>query len=304
MASELPKRPDRPRNVPGELPKSVTIENAESGNVLSLLVPNRRLFKWYQDHTISASFYLLLLNAAVFNQVVQVDVGSDELAQKVCQRAGSVYRYTRKKSGRARMEFLKQKSTISISHTDILKVTHLQEEIMELKEYVTELQCDMTHAMEELVLCQEAVESMSTQLKEVLMEWDKLVNTGPVYECVGTRQQKRKLAKFKSAADAALWCSESFGLVSKQLMVCTSISNEIIDIPLGESPEPPTDWSVQPATEADELCATLYLLDRFGVSDEFYHELTQVSHCHILNDIENLCMQHTGIPKFAEKLYG
>ena len=104
MASQLPKRPGHPRNVPGELPQSVTIENAESGDDLSLLVPNRLLFKWYQDHTISASFYLPLLNAAVFNQVTQVDVSSNELAQKVCQRAGSVYRYTRKKSGRARMD--------------------------------------------------------------------------------------------------------------------------------------------------------------------------------------------------------
>ena len=149
---------------------------------------------------------------------------------------------------------------------------------MELKGYVTELQCDMTNAMEELVLCQEAVESMSAQLKQVLMERDEIVNTGAAYECVGTRQQKRKLAKFKSAADAALWFSESFGLVPKQLTVCTSISNEVINIPLGESPEPPKDRSVQPAREVDELCAmqTLYLLDRFGVSDEFYHELTQV----------------------------
>ena len=192
MASQLPKGPGCPINVPGELPQSVTIENTESGDVLSLLVPNRLLFKWFQDHTISASFYLLLLNAAVLNQVVQVDVGSEELAQKICQRAGSVYRYTRRKSGQARMEFLKQKSIISISHTDVIKVTHLQEEIMELKEYVTELRCDITNAMEEHVLCQEAVESMSTQLKQVLMEWDEMVNTGAAYECVSTRQKKKK----------------------------------------------------------------------------------------------------------------
>ena len=45
----------------------------------------------------------------------------------------------------------------------------------------------MTNAMEELVLCEEAVESMSTQFKQVLMEWDEMVNTGAAYGCVGTR---------------------------------------------------------------------------------------------------------------------
>ena len=52
----------------------------------------RLLFKWYQDHIISASFFFFFLNAAVFNQVIQVDVSSNELVQKVCQRAGPVYR--------------------------------------------------------------------------------------------------------------------------------------------------------------------------------------------------------------------
>ena len=53
---------------------------------------------------------------------------------------------------------------------------------MELKEYVTVLQCDMTNVMEEVVLCEEAVESMSTQFKQVLMEWDEMVNTGAVMD--------------------------------------------------------------------------------------------------------------------------
>ena len=153
------------------------------------------------------------------------------------------------------MEFLKQKSIISISHTDVIKVTRLQEEIMELKEYVTELQCDITNAMEELVLCQEAVESMSTQLKQVLMEWDEMVNTGAAYECVSTRQKKKKKRKLAQFKRAALWFGKHFGLVPKQLMVCTSMSNEVINIPLGKSPYASTDRSVQPAREVDEFCA-------------------------------------------------
>ena len=60
---------------------------------------------------------------------------------------------------------LKQKSMISVSHTDVIKVTQLQEE------YVAELQCDMTNAMEELVLCQEAMEGMSTRPWQIMLKF-------------------------------------------------------------------------------------------------------------------------------------
>ena len=80
--------------------------------------------------------------------------------------------------------------------------------------------------------------------------------------------------------DAALWFGESFGLVPAQLTVRTSPNDEAISIPLdGTSTLLP---DTQLAREVDEFCAmqTLYLLDRFGVLDEFYHELTQV--CNLL----------------------
>ena len=65
-----------------------------------------------------------------------------------------------------------------------------------------------------------------------------------------------------------------------QLIVRTSKSDEAISVPLGGNITPLRDTQLHPAREIDEVCAmqTLYLLDRFGVSDEFYHELTQVSH--------------------------
>ena len=62
---------------------------------------------------------------------------------------------------------------------------------MKLEEYVAKLQYDMTNAMEELVLCQETAEGVSTQLNQELMERDEMLNTGATCERVGTRQWKR-----------------------------------------------------------------------------------------------------------------
>lgn len=108
-----------------------------------------------------------------------------------------------------------------------------------------------------------------------------MVNTGRKYQEVGAKQKKQKLAHFQKAADAALWFGESFGLVPAQLTVQSSAIDEAITIPLGDSstPLPNAQPNIREVSEFSAM-QTLYLLDRFGVSDEFYHELTQA--CHII----------------------
>ena len=150
----------------------------------------------------------------------------------------------------------------------------LQEENDELREDLVDI--NLTLAMEELAATQEAAEHMRLQLNHVLVERNEVVNIGSTYDKVGNRQKRRKLSQLQRAADAALWFGESFGLVPTQLTVRTSRSDETIALPLGDTITPVPD--TPPTREVDEFCAmqTLYLLDRFGVSDEFYHELTQV----------------------------
>lgn len=122
---------------------------------------------------------------------------------------------------------------------------------------------------------------MRKQLNHVLLERrDDVVNSGKAYDDVGSKQKKRKLAQFQRAADAALWFGESFGLVPTQLTLRSHTCDKTITVPLRDTTESPaTVLDTQPMREVDEFSAmqTLYLLDRFGVSDEFYHELTQVS---------------------------
>ena len=105
-------------------------------------------------------------------------------------------------------------------------------------------------------------------------------NLGKVVEHVGVRQQLRKLAHFHDSAETALWFAESFGLIPEALTVRTMSSNDQLTISLGQSNKESGDSPGVSATvrEADEFTAlqTLYLLDRFGISDEVCHELTQV----------------------------
>ena len=145
------------------------------------------------------------------------------------------------KAGRAQMEFLKQNS-ISISHYNniMINVSKVQEESMEIKEYVVELKWNLTDARKELALCQEAVKHMNAQLK-VVSERDEIVNKTSPYDSIGAKQKKRKLVQFKIAAEADLWFSESFGLVPTELTAFTSTSDEAITIPHGDDPALPPD---------------------------------------------------------------
>ena len=73
-----------------------------------------------------------------------------------------------------------------------------------------------------------------------------------------------------------LWFAESFGLIPECLDARVSGSEDRVKIPLMEEQ---VSQAKQPKIrQVDDAVAiqTLYLLDRFGVSDEFYHKLTQV----------------------------
>ena len=91
---------------------------------------------------------------------------------------------------------------------------------------------------------------------------------------MGPRQKRRKTTQLKSYAKLALEPLETYGLIPQTLTAITdqgcSVSLELSE---GPSPSPPTAAAVEPEENTRNV---LFLLDRFGVSDEFYHELAQV----------------------------
>ena len=72
-------------------------------------------------------------------------------------------------------------------------------------------------------------------------------------------------------------CMSSYGLAPTTL-TATSTDGCLVTIPIADSPAPPStteNLSMVHSAEAVTAC-TLYLLDHFAVSDQFYHELAQV----------------------------
>ena len=89
------------------------------------------------------------------------------------------------------------------------------------------------------------------------------------------RQKARKLRTIKTAAEQALWFVRTFGLTVEKV-VLKSPQDHKVDINYADVPSTSTGICAEQTTEPESVSETLYLLEKFGVSDECYHELTML----------------------------
>eukprot|EP00731_Ephydatia_muelleri_P003916 Em0002g92a len=86
---------------------------------------------------------------------------------------------------------------------------------------------------------------------------------------VSARHKKRKLAVLRNNAVEALSFAESYVWSDfRYALTLRTSSGESVSLPLSD------DTAAQAELEETEVCQVLYLLDRFGVSDAFYQELS------------------------------
>ncbi len=96
--------------------------------------------------------------------------------------------------------------------------------------------------------------------------------------------KSRSLKQYLSRVQSALWFSKNFGLEVKSLQVQesnTGIEHEIkihnsVAENLCTSTKPQVKFSSLPADEKEKIEQILFLLDKFCVGDQFFHELTMI----------------------------
>ena len=114
----------------------------------------------------------------------------------------------------------------------------------------------------------------------LLYGWHLQRNDGCRYMIVDEvheRQQKRKVASIKHGSEQALSFVKTFGLSVEKVVLRSP--TKIIELTY-DLPESSAGCSSSSSTAADKetgnVDETLFLLERFGVSDECYHEMTQL----------------------------
>lgn len=108
------------------------------------------------------------------------------------------------------------------------------------------------------------------------------INNGKGIDYVQERQRRRKMAMLREGCKQALWFTETFNIDLLKIVFKITATGENIDITYNNH-----DHVTGTVTNRDEgsqeqslnlfqIEQILYLLDRFAVSDECYHELSMI----------------------------
>ena len=207
---------------------------------------------------------------------MKLKLGGKRIAELLRRKVSDVSSSYTKAKGAKKEEIMKASRTITIFSSDICTLGYDSVE-------------NLTEQVQQGNRALVAKENELNRLREQIIELRQQCNHGKQIDQMSRRQKTRKLNEWKTIAEKALWFSESFGLNIDSITAHTSNTGESITLSLGSSSHHPgqesdsatngsstSSASSPAAVDEDSLEATLYLLERFGVSDESYHELTQV----------------------------
>ena len=250
--------------------------------LLSLRIPNRLLLQWHTEIQSSSvrSHYIDCVNKCVAGGAVLLCPESERLERVLKARASVVHSQVAKAKGsRSRELRLNSSSLVVVDKCDVVAVAlRLEKETSVLKEKVAEANVRVEDALKSVdevheefaTQCATYLETIDKQAEELKEKRKDFCNKGRAFDDVGERQKRRKLSDFNDAAKKALWFAESFGFKLQSLEI-ESQSGSVMKLPLCTEPSQPQEDQLG---SVDDTRATLYLLDKFAVSDEFYHELS------------------------------
>ena len=128
----------------------------------------------------------------------------------------------KKLKGTPQESLLKRSFLLSVCRGDTISPRLLQVQVCELESEVCELEAELPSAMKELTLTQDAVTHAKEQLQKLVVQRDKIIiDSGKMVEEMSKQHRKRKLFRFRSAAESLLWLAESFELMPESVNICT-----------------------------------------------------------------------------------
>lgn len=129
---------------------------------------------------------------------------------------------------------------------------------------------------------------------------------GRALDDVEGRQRRRKLAFLRTSCKNALWFAETFGI--DLLSISFQASEDPITFQYSSNTAPLQSSAVSSPHSTVIPNEVLYLLDRFGVSDEFYHELSMLfpflHRSYMVKEAWRVLVGQTNIQRLPKPYYG
>ena len=226
----------------------------------------------------------------------------DEISESLRKRASSVKALYSRTKGRKRAALDGETKRFHLFEGHVLSVAELKQESERLQDEREEWKRKYDNLKEEMgKLHQEMMEEIMKKEKiieeqqrtnEELMKYIKelenvqqlggLENKGK--DVADVKKKSRTLKTFMSRAQTALWFSKSFGLELESLLV-RERKTETVHVLQISTPQQQlgnctdlTGFDALSDADKAKVEQTLFLLDKYGVGDSFFHELS-MSNC-------------------------
>eukprot|EP00731_Ephydatia_muelleri_P031016 Em0022g530a len=235
----------------------VAIEGSvDPDGVCCLSIPNRVLGDWANNREKNTSF-VALANEYIVDEAITLNPEAARLEDLLYRKSLGVVSKVRAARGVNRKNALLRSTTITILNGETISAADLQSELNEV-----------TYMNEEADAFIEGLQEEVQDLKDALSEaQDSQNNPGGKIDAVSNRHARRKIQEVSEHANKALEFLSTYGLVAESLKVHTT-SGKTFYIPFSDDAASENEDTVD--------LRVLYILDRYGVSDAFYHELAML----------------------------
>jgi len=256
------------------------------------------LLKIWNENVQEGCDYIDFLNATVTRSWFKVSRETGYRIQGRLEReAGVVASKYRQTKGRKRQQLNSKCLTLSILHSELVSIEEMERDLIitrdelsdwkkkfddleaEKQKLINEMRDVQRNKEEEIIQLEAAGKELKDYVDQLERQSGLTCQSKKVGE-VGQKQRQRKVKLLKERAECALWFAKSFGLELSCLKFKDVKSNETYSLdyqtPTTSRPEEAAETSQEELSESQssQIEQILFLLDKFYVSDQFYHELT------------------------------
>ena len=241
----------------------------DEDTLLTLAIPNKLLLTWHKKRTPTTTF-TSLVNTKIKGRIVRLKSCrriNEHLRSQAARIAGQYHRG----AYRQRKLVLEQMYHLHVLEGECDHFDDIEHEEQQLHKTIAQKNREIDQLLEDMA---STIVDYEEQHEKGLADVTNYANKGKSVEEVSPRQARRKVKTFTNFAQQALWFAESFGLVPDYVQVHKAVSGSPLKISFTDdtlsSPSPSED-------DYSKVQQMLYIVDRFAVSDDAYHELSIVS---------------------------
>ncbi len=224
-----------------------------------------------------------LVNRKIEGGTSRLAMGTGNIEQRIAVGACKLMASVGKARGRQREKLLNGVFHLFVKDNEAQSFHAMSQKTDQLEAKLLEKSQETQQLIEQLGEKDEEIAILLEEMEMELSHPDHLSptfgNKGKQIHNLSPRQQRRKLSDCKSFIQQALWFCETFGLTPHFINLKKTATGSPVKMALS-SPTCTTTTTCSPTEEVDnhsKVCQMLYILDRFAVSDEAYHELSSSS---------------------------